>query len=144
GHPQLFPKNTNSTYANFTPRSDRISGIPEQFNDHKLVWLGIQGTLKEFHLMWKESFFDRPKAEVLAEFAARALPFTGGVGISTQHIADLHDLQFLPLRIKALPEGSKVNMGVPVFTIRTTHGPKYSWLGNNVETSLSADSWKVT
>ena len=32
------------------------------------------------------------------------------------HFADLHDLGYLPLSIKALPEGSLVNPGIPVFT----------------------------
>jgi nicotinamide phosphoribosyltransferase len=141
-HPPVFPAGTSYLYANFTPRSDKLSGIPEQFNDHKLVWLGIQGTLKEFHLMWKESFFDRPKTEVLTEFAERTLPFTGEP-MDLAHIAALHDLGYLPLSIKALPEGSKVPMQVPVFTIANTH-PNFAWLVNNVETSLSADSWKVT
>jgi len=111
-----------------------------------ISWFGLvfRAPSKNSTSCGKSLSLDRPKAEVLEEFVARTLPFTGSVAISIDHMAALHDLQFLPLRIKALPEGSKVNSGVPVFTVRSTRGPKFSWLANNVETSLSNESWKVT
>lgn len=49
-----------------------------------------------------------------------------GVGaIPTNHIEALHDLGYLPLRIKALPEGSKVDIGIPLLTVVNTH-PDFS------------------
>ncbi|MBD0164501.1 nicotinate phosphoribosyltransferase, partial [Acinetobacter baumannii] len=53
----------------------------------------------------------------------------------------LHDLGYLPLRIKALPEGSRVNMRVPVLTVINTD-PRFFWLTNYIETVLSAELWK--
>ena len=57
------------------------------------------------------------------------------------HIEALHDLGYLPLRIKALPEGSRVNMRVPVLTVINTD-PRFFWLTNYIETVLSAELWK--
>ncbi len=61
-------------------------------------------------------------------------------GINSDHIAALHDLQYLPLHIKALPEGSFVPYGVPVLTIRNTK-PEFFWLTNMIETLMSNVLW---
>ncbi|HSC36825.1 MAG TPA: nicotinate phosphoribosyltransferase, partial [Chitinophagaceae bacterium] len=61
--------------------------------------------------------------------------------ITYTHIAALHDLGYLPLEIKAVPEGSLVPMRVPVFTTRNTV-PEFFWLTNMLETLLSAILWK--
>jgi nicotinamide phosphoribosyltransferase len=57
------------------------------------------------------------------------------------HIKALHNLGYLPIYIKALPEGVKVNPGVPVFTIVNTL-PEFFWLTNYLESVLSAEIWK--
>ena len=67
--------------------------------------------------------------------------YLGKDSIPYQHIADLHDLGYLPLEIKALPEGSLVPMRVPIFTIKNTN-PGFFWLTNMLETVLSAVLWK--
>ena len=55
------------------------------------------------------------------------------------HIAALHDLGYLPVRIKALPEGSRVNIKVPLFTVRETR-KEFAWLTNYLETVLSTST----
>jgi nicotinamide phosphoribosyltransferase len=75
------------------------------------------------------------------EYARRMDSYLGKDSITYQHIADLHDLGYLPLEIKALPEGSLVPMRVPIFTIRNTQ-PAFFWLTNMLETVLSAIVWK--
>ena len=57
------------------------------------------------------------------------------------HIDALHDLGYLPLKIKALPEGSRVNIKVPMFTVINTL-PEFFWLTNYIETAISAEIWK--
>ena len=57
------------------------------------------------------------------------------------HIEALHKLGYLPLSIKALPEGVKVNPVIPVLTVVNTH-PDFFWLTNYIETVLSAEVWK--
>ena len=46
----------------------------------------------------------------------------GPGAVPVDHIAALHDLGYLPVRIKALPEGSRVNIKVPLFTVRNPQG----------------------
>jgi nicotinamide phosphoribosyltransferase len=57
------------------------------------------------------------------------------------HFEALWDLQYLPIAIKALPEGSLVPMKVPVLTIYNTH-PDFYWVTNYLETILSNLLWK--
>jgi len=65
----------------------------------------------------------------------------GEDAIDVSHIAALHDLQYLPLKIKALTEGSLVPMGVPVLTVVNTH-PDFFWLTNYLESIISNYLWK--
>ena len=60
----------------------------------------------------------------------------GPGAVPVDHIAALHDLGYLPVRIKALPEGSRVNIKVPLFTVRETR-KEFAWLTNYLETVLS-------
>lgn len=57
------------------------------------------------------------------------------------HFDKLIDLGYLPLEIKALPEGSFCPIGVPFLTIKNTH-PDFYWLTNYIETVLSVYMWK--
>jgi nicotinamide phosphoribosyltransferase len=57
------------------------------------------------------------------------------------HIEKLHTLGYLPIEIKALPEGSKVPMKVPCITVVNTIAEFY-WLTNFLETLLSAIVWQ--
>ena len=57
-----------------------------------------------------------------------------------EHIEALHNLGFLPLRIKALPEGSRVPMRVPELTITNTK-PEFFWLTNALETLAECTLW---
>ena len=58
-----------------------------------------------------------------------------------KHFEELHDLGYLPLRVKALPEGSTVNTNIPVLTVVNTH-KNFSWLTNYIESVLSSELWK--
>lgn len=149
-HADMYPDGTEVIYSNFTPRNDKyFPAHNARFYDHKVVWLGIQGTMKEIAAVWQESFFDRPKAEVLEQYASRVWPFSGAASReecslerALQRLGNLHDLGYLPIQVKALPEGNLVPFQVPVFTIRNTL-PKFYWLTNSLETVLSNESWKL-
>jgi nicotinamide phosphoribosyltransferase len=56
------------------------------------------------------------------------------------HIKALHNLGYLPVRIMAVPEGSLVDLRVPMFVIYNTN-PKFYWLTNYLETVMSAVVW---
>ena len=128
-------------YSNFTCRSDKLARVLPDF-DHRAVFFGLQGVC-EWLLRdaWNASFFSQPKSMVLDRYKHRMDGALGRGAVSVEHFAELHDLGFLPLLVKSLPEGSRVEMRVPMFTIRNTN-PRFYWLTNYVETQLSAEIWK--
>ncbi len=138
GHIFQYPKDTKFVYANFTPRSDKwADGIVLKDFDHKVVWFGARGIAKWLlRDLWNETFFSQPKHEVLAHYKRRMDSSLGEGAIPVEHIAALHDLGYLPVKVKALKEGFRVNMRVPVMTIINTD-PKFFWLTNYLETQLS-------
>jgi len=140
-HRRQYPAGTEYVYANFTPRSSRLAKMLPDFDD-KVVFFGLQGFIKHFLIdTWNEGFFKQPKDKVVATYKRRMDSSLGEGAVPVDHIEGLHDLGYLPLRIKALPEGSRVNMRVPVLTVINTD-PRFFWLTNYIETVLSAELWK--
>lgn len=141
GHIDQYPEGTEYVYSNLTARSAAHANMGELF-DGKVVFVGLQGFIKEFLIdAWNEYFFARPKEEVVAEYKRRCDNFLGPDAVRTDHIEALHDLGYLPIIIKALPEGSRVDIKVPFLTIRNTL-PQFYWLTNYLETVLSDETWQ--
>lgn len=140
GHRVQYPGGTTLVYSNFTARSDKLSNIPHF--DGRVVFFGLQFFVKDFLIdAWNTEFFHRPKAEVVARYKRRMDTSLGKDAIPVEHIEALHDLGYLPICIKALPEGSAVPIKVPVLVIYNTH-PDFFWLTNYLETVLSCYLWK--
>lgn len=141
-HRVQYPQGTSRVYSNFTPRSDRFFSSP--LADGKLVFFGLQGFLQWFLVdLFNEAFFARPEDEVVSEYKQVMDSYLGKDTVAVDHIRALHQLGYLPLHIKALDEGSKVPMTVPVLTIINTQ-PEFFWLVNYLETVLSAELWKAS
>ena len=141
-HGSMYPKNTEYVYSNLTPRGDKhYAKNATPFYDGKLVWVGAQGAIKEIYEIW-EKFFNEPKNVVIDRFSSRLQGYLGGFDPAVEQMEALHDLGYLPLKFKSLPEGSKVPMGVPVLTVTNTL-PEFYWLVNYLETSISAMTWKT-
>jgi len=123
-------------YSNMTPRSSRLG------TDYA-IWFGLNYYLKEYlHKQWNELFFDRPIEDIVKEYKRFHKHFSF-VDVTTDHIEKLHELGYLPLLIKALPEGSIVPIKVPFYTITNTH-PDFAWLVNFLETQMSTVIWDLT
>lgn len=139
-HRRQYPEGTTLVYSNFTPRSSKHSNLP----NHKggVVFFGLQYFIK-FYLQdcWNKGFFDLPKKQVVAEYKRRLDTSLGVDAVPVEHIAELHDLGYLPLEIKALPEGSYCKLRVPALTIHNTN-PKFFWLVNYIESVMSCYLWK--
>lgn len=132
-HRRQYPPGTTMIYSNLTPRRSRIPGVDE------VVAFGFQYFVEEYLIrQFKKNFFDRPLDEVLASYARRITNYLGSVEVD--HIEALHRLGYLPLRIKAVPEGTLVPMRVPMLTIRNTH-PDFFWLTNMLETLMANVLW---
>ncbi len=141
-HRRQYPEKTEYVYSNFTPRSSRLAHLLEDFDD-RVVFIGLQAYIKRILInQWNNEFFGKPKAEVIAKYKKRMDSSLGENSIGTEHIEALHDLGYLPLKIKALAEGSRVNIRIPMFTVINTL-PEFFWLTNYIETSISADIWKA-
>ena len=142
GHAEMYPAGTTKVYSNFTPRSLSHFNVPEQYKaDNTIVWFGLQGFLHELNQVWRETFFDLPEDEVCAEFLEMVAPFCGPNGFNIERVRELHRIGYLPLQIKALPEGVRVPVGVPVLTVTNTVDSAF-WLPNFLETWLSTELWK--
>ncbi len=141
GHIRQYPEGTSFVYANFTARSSRLASKIKGIFDEKVVVFGMQGFIKWFLIdCWNEAFFNKPKEQVLADYQFH-MDQGLGPGVDITHIGDLHDLGYLPVRIKCLPEGSRVNIKVPMLTVSNTP-PNFFWLTNYLEDVISNAMWK--
>lgn len=142
GHIFQYPDGTTEVYSNLTARSSKLARVIRETFDEKVVWFGLQGFIKHFLIdIWNEGFFKRPKDEVVREYKRRLDTSLGPDAVPVEHIAQLHDIGYLPIEIKSLPEGSRVNVRVPVLTIRNTR-PEAYWVVNYLETVKSNMLWK--
>lgn len=134
-HHKMYPQGIELVYSNFTPRSNKF--FPEA-KDGAVVF-GLQYLIKKYLIdEFNKNFFNRPKGEVLYEYERRMGTFTGDHDV--KHIEALYDLGYLPIMIKALPEGSLCPIRVPMFTVQNTH-PDFAWLTNYLETLISNVVW---
>lgn len=137
GHHFQYPEGTELVYSNWTPRSNKY--FPEATEGS--VVFGIQYLIKEYLMkQFQENFFDLPEDEAIEQFKFRVGNFVGLDNVGTEHIVALHRLGYLPIEIKALPEGSICPIRVPMMTIKNTK-PEFFWLTNYLETLISCVLW---
>ena len=136
GHHQQYPKGTTLVYSNFTPRSNKYA--PKGCEE--VVSFGQQMIMTQIHEAFTNEFFNRPKDEVCGEMK-RELSMYLNTDYDVAHFEALHDLGYLPIAVKAIPEGTLVPIKVPVLTIYNTH-PDFYWITNYLETIISNLLWK--
>ena len=137
GHPRQYPEGTEMIYSNLTPRGTRREGYSDG-----VILFGPQYFIKRYLLdAFQRDFFDRAVDDVVKEYRRRCDAYLGPGAVETDRIAALHDLGYLPLEIRCLPEGTLVPYGVPALTINNTL-PEFFWLTNMLETLMSAVLWK--
>jgi nicotinamide phosphoribosyltransferase len=134
-HRRQYPNQTTLVYSNWTPRKSRIEGI------ESVVFYGLQYFIKRYIIEdFEKNFFSQPKAEVCKRYTRRIDNYLGPNQVGIKHIEDLHDLGYIPMVFKALPEGVSVPIRVPMFTMYNTL-PQFFWLTNYFETLLSTTVW---
>jgi len=136
GHHQQYPKGTTLVYSNFTPRS--LKHAPKHC--HEIVSFGQQMMMKIIHDAFQEDFFSRPKDEVCGEMK-RELSMYLNTDYDVSHFEELHDLGYLPIKVKSIEEGTILPAKVPVLTIYNTK-PEFYWVTNYLETIISNILWK--
>ncbi len=134
-HRRQYPNQTTLVYSNWTPRKSRIDGI------EKVVFFGLQYFIKKYILQdFQTNFFNKSRKEVCKQYSRRINNYLGENQVGIKHIEALHDLGYIPMVIKALPEGTEVPIRVPMFTMYNTL-PEFFWLTNYFETLISTTVW---
>lgn len=136
GHHNQYPKGTEEVYSNWTPRSNKYA--PKGCD--KIVSFGQQYVFKWLHDYFDDNFFSKPKAEVCNEIKEELSMYLN-TDYDVTHFEKLHDLQYLPIRVKSLPEGVEVPVRVPMITVVNTDKEFY-WITNFLETILSSMLWQ--
>lgn len=163
GHVKQYPLGTTKVYSNFTPRHGKHTNIK---NGKGVISFGQQMVMRQIKDMFDEGFFKRldvknliyqkkcyksssNNAEIYAPIEIRngvcqeikkEYSMYLGSDYDVSHIEALWDLGYLPIKVKAIEEGTFVPYGVPVLTIVNTK-PKFFWLTNFLETLISNMLW---
>lgn len=142
-HTRMYPDGMTKLYSNLTPRKSRLKGVDG------VVFFGLQHFCLEYLIKkFNEQFFlkfdsigitdkirtEEHKVNLIAQYKRHC-------NVDTTHIEQLWDLGYLPIEIKAVPEGTIVPIGVPCLTITNTH-PDFGWLVNYLETLISCMIWQ--
>jgi nicotinamide phosphoribosyltransferase len=136
GHRPQYPDNTEIIYGTWTPRSNRYFPAAD-----KVITIGPQMFAKNYLIdYFNENFFDLPKEEMISQYSRIIKNCLGIAEPETKHIEDLHDLGYLPVLIKSLPEGTPCPIRVPMLTIQNTD-PRFFWVTNFLETLMSSSLW---
>ena len=137
-HREQYPEGTEIVYSTWTPRSGKHAPVTME----QVVAFGFQGFVKEFMIdYFNENFFNRSKENIIIEYVRYMKHCLQVQNPYTKHIEELHDLGYLPLKIKAVDEGTLVPFRVPMLTIENTD-PRFFWLTNYFETLMSTNLWK--
>lgn len=140
-HKGFMDPKTQFLYSNFTARSDKHLNLPGDMKTGRYVWFGLQAFIIDYMINeWNETFFDLPKEVAVKKLSRRFKNFFG-YELDVHHFEQLHALGYLPLTVASLPEGSRVNIGVPAYIIVNTRAD-FAWLTNYVETVMSCEVWK--
>lgn len=133
-HAEMLPKGITKSVSYFTPRMSRV----KRWNE--VVMFGLQGFINEYLVDYFDHNFFNLKDGAVASYK-RIMDASLGEGTyGLQKIEDLYDLGYLPIEIKALPEGTLVPMHVPMFSIENTH-KDFAWLPQALESLISAEMW---
>lgn len=142
-HKGFMVPNTTMIYSNETARSDKYLPVPKHMKDGKSVWFGGAAAVRNLRDSWNRLFFSKPWVQLEAELRRVFDAYLGVGKVDLAHFKELHELGYLPVQIKMLREGSRVDLRVPYWTIRNTK-QNFAWLTNYLETWLSATTWKPT
>jgi nicotinamide phosphoribosyltransferase len=155
GHQKMLALGTTKLYGTWIPRS--IKYAPKGVE--KIVSFGQQLVWKWLHDEFEENFFmteyrnsgnwfgEDDKKQELEAVKQKALQFVKdmslylGMEYDGKHFEELWDLGYLPIKVKALPEGVETKPNIPHMTfVNTVDG--FAWLTLYLETIVSSLAWK--
>lgn len=114
----MYPENTTNIYSNLTPRKSRMKGVNE------VVVFGVQYFVLEYLIeQWNRNFFGRFDRSIYGEGGKTQTNYKNNViskykrlmdntlgkdTVDMAHIEKLWHLGYMPIKIKALPEGGQM------------------------------------
>jgi nicotinamide phosphoribosyltransferase len=135
GHRKMLAPGTDFLYGTWIPRSTKHA--PKGVT--KIVSFGQQLVARWLHDEYQEHFFGLTKDEALT--FGQDMSMYLGMEFDSTHFGELHDLGYIPIRIKSLPEGIETSPNVPHMTfVNTVKG--FAWLTLYLETIISSLAWK--
>jgi nicotinamide phosphoribosyltransferase len=152
GHRAMLAPGTTKLYGTWIPRS--VKHAPKGIS--KIVSFGQQLVWKWLHDEFEENFFFKgiliEKEHPFTNYyglKSKALQFVKdmnlylGMEYDGKHFEELWDLGYLPIKVKALPEGIETSPNIPHMTfINTIDG--FAWLTLYLETVISSLAWKTS
>lgn len=136
GHKPMLAPGVTKLYGTWIPR--KLNYLPKSIT--KILSIGQQFVVRSLHSSFQENFFDKP-IEVAEQFIDDMSRYLG-VEYDGKHIKELHKLGYLPIKIKALPEGIATDPNIPHMTfVNTIDG--YAWLTLFLETHISKLAWRI-
>lgn len=136
-HFYQYPKGLTKLVSYWVPRKSMFK------NTDKMIFWGLQAFIKEYLIdYFNENFFNKSFNEATRTYERYMNIQLGEENYDENPLINLYNLGYLPLEIRALPEGSKVNMGIPCIEITNTHSD-FAWLVQWIECILQADLWKT-
>ena len=135
-HHMCYAKGMTKLVSYWTPRMTRKEDMD------KVVMFGLQPFLKKYLMEYfNENFFNKEKEAVVSEYRRIISKTMGSIAADTKHIEALYDLGYLPIQIKAIAEGLRVNIKTPMIEITNTQ-VDFAWLVNYLETFMSCNIWQ--
>lgn len=136
-HDRMYPKGLKKLVSYWVPRKSMLT------ETNKMVFFGLQAFIKEYLIEYfNNNFFNKSKDDVIDNYRRYMDLQIGRENYDIAKIENLYNLGYLPLEIRALPEGTKVNMGIPCIELTNTH-PDFAWLTQWVECILQVELWKI-
>jgi nicotinamide phosphoribosyltransferase len=133
GHINHLPKGTRKTHTSMVPRKayvDHENGITID----EIVVLGPQVVAAVLQsVVITDAMIDEAEIEITEQ----------GYDFPRAEWEYLRDLGYLPLDVRALPEGTLVQPGIPIMTIENTDD-RSAWLPAYVETWTQDIVWKMS
>ena len=135
-HDRMYPTGLIKLVSYWVPRKSMLE------TQIKMVFFGLQAFIKEYLIEYfNDNFFALTKDEVLELYTDSMDIQIGRKNYDLDKIIKLHSLGYLPLQIRAIPEGTLVPMGVPCIEITNTHDD-FAWLVQWIECILQVELWK--
>lgn len=136
-HRSIYPKGLTKLVSYWLPRRSMFKDP-----DDKMIFFGLQGFIKEYLIdYFNKNFFEKSEEEVIDSYTRYMDIQIGHGNYDTESLIELHNLGYLPICIRALPEGTAVNMGIPCIEIYNTDD-RFAWVVQWVECFMQSALWK--